>query len=360
VDRVSAGARVPRWELGSLLDRGPAWTAEAGDRGPVPWEAHAPRYVATGRDALALALAGAGARRAWLPSYLCQELMTSVAAAGVEPHRYPDGPLVAAPALDDVPLVRGDAVVIVGYFGLRRWDGADALAARGAVVVEDHTHAPCSAWAQASRADYAIASLRKLLPIPDGGVVWSPRGRALPAQPALGVGPAAGSALKLAGMELKRRYLDGEDVAKDQFRLFLESGEAALWDGIPSGMTTKARELLAAFPLAGFDRRRAACVAAFAGALASGRGMRVLLPAHPDDVPFSALVELETAALRDRVHAAACAAGVYPSTLWPLPDDDDIPLAHRDLARRLLSVPADMRYRPEDLVRAASVFSSAV
>jgi hypothetical protein len=41
------------------------------------------------------------------------------------------------------------------------------------LLVEDHSHDPFSPWAVGSSADYAFCSLRKTLPVPDGGLLWS-------------------------------------------------------------------------------------------------------------------------------------------------------------------------------------------
>ena len=39
------------------------------------------------------------------------------------------------------------------------------------VLIEDHIHDPLSDWSQSSNADYAVASLRKTLPVPIGAML---------------------------------------------------------------------------------------------------------------------------------------------------------------------------------------------
>ena len=82
--------------------------------------------------------------------------------------------------------------------------GWDERGRRGWLLVEDHSHDPFSPWATSSSADYAFSSLRKTLPVPDGAILWSPRGSPSAASRA---GRADGSELKLAAMLLKGRYL---------------------------------------------------------------------------------------------------------------------------------------------------------
>src|ERR671922_295368 len=102
----------------------------------------------------------------------------------------------------------------------------DDVGLHDAVVVEDHSHDPFSPWALGSEASYAFSSLRKTLPIPDGGILWSPRGLDLPPQPR---GSADGSELKLAAMLVKGRYLaEGGDGLKKRFRRLQLEGEEAL------------------------------------------------------------------------------------------------------------------------------------
>lgn len=336
-----------RWEIGSLFDLAP-WEA-GGARGRVPWDEHPAVFFGSGRGALVAAIESAQIGRLWVPSYLCQEVVAAASATGVALELYIDGPDVAEPTPSGARA--GEGILVVDYFGLRgRWSPEIS----GAVVIEDHTHAPCSSWALESTADYCIASLRKLFPLADGGVVWSRRGR-LPAPPPAREELIRAAFDKLSGMILKRRYLDGHDVDKDAFRELLASGESRLYVDTPASMTELSRRLLASFPLETWRQRRSQAFAAFADRLGSAPGVRLHRPSGAGLVPFSALVELETTELRRRVHAHACANQVYPSWLWPLDDTVlDVPEHHRDLSRRLLSFPIDMRYTAADLRRAAA------
>jgi hypothetical protein len=69
----------------------------------------------------------------------------------------------------------------MNYFGLRT--PPDLELPEGVEVLEDHSHDPVSAWAEQSSADFCLASLRKTLPINDGGALWSPVGHRLPPAP---------------------------------------------------------------------------------------------------------------------------------------------------------------------------------
>jgi hypothetical protein len=135
---------------------------------------------ASGTDALvALVRWGAsrhGWRRVWLPSYYCPEVPAGLAALerdGIELLAYSDHLLTEPPAIEAILAEPGDVIVVANQLGIRRRPDPGRAVVPGAVVVEDHSHDPGSAWARASGADYAFASLRKTLPIPDGGAAWT-------------------------------------------------------------------------------------------------------------------------------------------------------------------------------------------
>jgi hypothetical protein len=86
------------------------------------------------------------------------------------------------------------------------------------MTIEDHSHDLLAPRALESRADYAIASLRKTLPLPDGGVVWSPRDRSVPPELSITGQHASSALLRLSGMILKRDDLQGEASAKSAYR----------------------------------------------------------------------------------------------------------------------------------------------
>lgn len=371
-----------RWEMGSLFHAAPV---PPGPAVGAPWEDRPHALVGTGRDALRLVFGQHRPRRVWVPSYLCQEVVSAVAASVPEVRAYPDGPLDPA----DVPEVwdgvrPGDALLTVAYFGVRppkRVPGTvgDGVSRDEVLVVEDHTHGPCGAWARASEADACIASLRKLWPLPDGGVLWSPVGGAVPDAPPCLPELERASGIKLAGMELKARYLRGEAVEKPLFRSLLDRGESTLHGAEASGITSWSRAVLEALPFAALEEARGARFGELRARLPEREGYRVLAPAGgpgalpaadpagPGDAdaapaPFSALVVFDEAEARDRVHRALVEGRVYASRLWPLeaPVLDGVREEDVALARRSFSLPLDMRYDHEDMQRASEVLADAL
>jgi hypothetical protein len=352
-----------RTEFGSdfhLLDEASAEVA------PAWWRDGA--FFGSGRDAMRTLFAwGAhehGWKRIWLPSFYCQDVpaaLRELGARGVELLAYSDSPDREEPQLSSVRPRSGDVVVIVNHFGARRAPhDLDALA-RQTTIVEDHSHDLVAPWALGSTAHFAVASLRKTLPLPDGGIAWSPRGLALPPEPALTHAHAAAALSRLSAMVLKRRYLAGLPVDKESFRAQAVHGEEHIADGGPSGIAPLSRAMLPSLPLLAWRQRRRANHEALVAELGALRGVRVL-PSAAGTVPFALTLVFEDATRRDDVKRALVLARVYPAILWPLDDPkiDGIPPEHVALARRIMSVHCDQRYTPADMQRVARILKPLV
>ncbi|HEX2293058.1 MAG TPA: hypothetical protein VHH55_07080, partial [Gaiellaceae bacterium] len=189
-----------------------------------PWPRPAVWY-ALGRHAVEALVETRRLRTLWLPDYFCHEVAAGWADR-VPLRTYEDDPRWPEPRWETLEAREGDAVVAVNFFGVRAGTGWAERKA-GWLLVEDHSHDPFSPWAVGSQADFAFCSVRKTLPVPDGGILWSPRGLDLPPQPR---GTAEGSELKLAAMLLKGRYLaaGGGNDLKERFRRLQLEGEEQL------------------------------------------------------------------------------------------------------------------------------------
>ncbi|GAA0499089.1 hypothetical protein Ade02nite_83450 [Paractinoplanes deccanensis] len=289
--------------------------------------------------------------RLFFPSYFC----TGVAAALAEDvpigwyRHLPDG---EGPRLDTLRARNGDVVLAQNLFGRetgepwRPWIEAHP----GVIVVEDHSHDPFSDWARRSTAAYAVASLRKTLPLPDGGLLWSPLGRRLPDPEGT---PSPGSDLKLAAMLLKAAWLDGHPVPHDTFRALQQRGEQALICGAgpPSALTGAALTLMDAEGLRERSIRRA-------------RDLTALLPAETPDwrvlahgaALFRVQLLCRSEQIRDALQQRLARQRIFASVHWRQDrtafwSGDEEAAA---LAARMLTLPADHRCTPSDVRRLAA------
>jgi len=326
-----------------------------------PWGRHRALF-GSGRDALRALVehgrAHFGWQRLWMPSYFCQEVVASTKTA-IELAIYSDTP-ETVPDFGDVQVRPGDAVFIANYFGLR----SRIVPPAAAVIVEDHTHDPWSGWSRGSGADFCLASLRKTLPVPDGGLVWSPRGHVLPPVREVTTERATASSNRTAGMLLKRLYLEGGAISKEQFRALLLAGDEQIASGAISGMLAFTEALLGALPVREWRLQRRRNHQAFLAHFQSARPetLRVLhCHANEDMAAFSIIVIVDQPARRDAIRQRLIAQRIYPAVLWPLEqlELDGVPWAHVQLSRCMLSLHCDFRYTTTDLVRVADALLAA-
>jgi hypothetical protein len=360
---VTIQVQTPRVSTTSEGTPGAGERTPAGEPTPgLPWLADASLF-GSGRDALAsLVRWGArrhGWRRVWLPSYNCPEVPAALLASagqGTALRAYPDTALASPPDLNAVPATSGDVVVVVNQLGIRPRPDIAPLRARGVAVVEDHSHDPGSTWALESSADYAFASLRKTLPVPDGGAVWSPLGLDLPPEP---TGEPAGgngrSAARLA-VALEAR---GRRGAPDGQLRFLALARVTAGSREPlsgAAMSPVSRALVREMPVRAWRERRRRNLDILADAAAAARGAQVLA-APAGGTPFALTLLFGTAEARGAVQRALIARAVMPAVLWPLDPARDWGAgpADADLSARILSLHGDQRFGTDDMRGLAAI-----
>ncbi|MEU4420141.1 hypothetical protein AB0F81_05915 [Actinoplanes sp. NPDC024001] len=346
----------PPREIGSEFHWDPAALLSAEQGGLPGWLPARRALYATGCGALSdLLRLLAPAGRLHVPSYFCMGVAEFLSAQiPITWYRHlPDG---HGPHWETLRVADGDVVLAQNLFGRDTgapWD-TWMRAHPGVTVIEDHSHDPFSEWACTSTAAYAVASLRKTLPLPDGGLLWSPRGLDLPRPRGA---PSPGAALKLAGMLLKAAWRDGRPIPKDRFRALQQQGEQELL-----GSTAPVSAVTAAsLPLLDVTGLRTAS-ARHAATLAEALSSRTAAWWVSAGGPFRVQLECASESVRDALLAHLAAHGVYAPVHWRQDRDrlwsGDEEAA--DLAARMLTLPVDHRCGPGDVRRIAEVVRSFV
>jgi dTDP-4-amino-4,6-dideoxygalactose transaminase len=155
----------------------PRLTLDQGYNWKVLWPGNAVVF-ARARFALASGVTALARRhdlkRVWIPAYLCAPVPDAVRAAGLVPTLY-DIDARLEPRYDTIEPRRGDALLIVHYFGLLpSLQRVSAFATNNALpVIEDCAHALPSPdrLGAGSVGDVSAWSLRKLGPMPGGGLL---------------------------------------------------------------------------------------------------------------------------------------------------------------------------------------------
>ena len=357
----------PVWELGGEFH----WVATepcGAGRDILPPDAV---LFGNGRQALYAVLTEGRRRFGWrvchLPGYICQSVAEAARAADMLCRYYR-----AAPPGDEPPewppfRGRDEVLLSVNVLGLHGpipvppdWPNENRI--------EDHTHDPWSRSARESSAGYCLASLRKTLPTPDGGAVWSPLGLPCPSPDALIPRHATAAQQKLAAMLLKRQYLAGMAVAKEDFRALQIQSEAAMSIRPVSRPLPVTASMLPHLPWRRWRAERARNaeyltrrLRQFLTTPALEPDRRAVLPHRvqgrfPTHCPFAVVILCANRGERDRLRSAFIQRQVYPPVFWLLPKE----AARRypeaaDFAARMLALPCDFRYTREDMEEAAHI-----
>lgn len=350
---------VNRWEQGSefhLMDY------ELEDAvNDTPWR-DSGLLLGSGRDAIRLLLnygmAHRGWLRLWIPEYFCQEIAEAILSTGIRVILYNAHPFDACQATN-LSLQPGDVVFVVNYFGLTPKPNYTGINFGQIEIIEDHTHDPWSEWAFTSQANWCLASLRKTLPIADGGVLWSPSCLPLPPTALLTEAHKAASLNKLAAMVLKKYYLAGMPIQKNEFRNLAISGENDIGLQDVSSITPWSKEILQTFPIAGWRRKRRKNFHAFVDKAREYEWVNI-----PDSkevfCPFSIPLIFDSQGRRDYVREKLIEHSVYPAILWDLSKTvvDGISDPAIDTSQRVLSIHCDMRYDERDMEHIADLVAA--
>lgn len=323
------------------------------------WRNSSARFYGTGTGALLdlcdLGRRNLGWRRLHLPSYYCQSVVEAAGSTGLELKIYRDNPTIPADSLDIGCVGRSDAVVLVNYFG---WRGKGFLEFSNSScdIIEDHTHDPMGTWARSSRASYCFASLRKYFPMPDGAILWSPRGMMMPPLPRLDPSHIIGATQKMDGMALKSLYLGGASIEKKVFRRLLLDAESNI---IKSAYTKSAPSAssMAIFRAISANRLIKSRKRNYGFLIKSGKLPPdwIIAPEIPKGCnPFSLVLMTRSVREREITREKLINHRVYPPILWEnIPDWDD---EGHMFSSRMLSIPCDHRYKKSDLVKLLDIF----
>ena len=343
-----ATSRWARWEAGSMFH----WEV---DFTPPLWPLPKPAvaYLICRHAIAALCAARPSRPVLWLPTFLCPEI-ASFCRPVADIREYRDD--CRWPEADWKSLQPGptDLVLAVNYFGIRSpepW--RDWQERHPCVFVEDHTQDPFSRWALQSAADYAVCSLRKTLPVPDGAILWSPARHPLPTPPE--ADQWRGSMLKLGAMVYKRHYLHGEVPAdcKPRYRELQLSGETELSEARISSISPISEAILECGVPKWWREQRIRNARTLLQSLDGWTTADPAFKTWPEGhAPFDVPLVFSTETARDHCQRVLQQHEIFCPVEWVCATTDSVA---SELSSRILSIPIDYRYTKEDMDRIAAV-----
>ena len=293
-----------------------------------------------------------------LPCFFCMEAASKLKKA-FDICWYRDLPNQKYPDFETLKACSGDLVLVVNLFGVKSaqvwqdWSKAN----REVILVEDHSHDPFSTWSLQSQADYAMASLRKTLPIPDGAIIWSGKNLSLPKA---SESESDGAYKRLSAMLLKRAYLNGGNVSKDTYRQLEVESQDSL-DKIENDKVSAFSEnVLSSLDIKQFRNRREANIKHFLHLTLSeqGENWQPLFSSWEDgSIPFNSIIVCRNREIRDCLRKYLISKNIFPPIHWPQPHNgmtsDDLEAI--DLSNRILTIPTDQRYCLDDVSRVVNI-----
>ncbi len=293
-------------------------------------------------------------KRLFVPEYFCYKVIRAIRTTGIELVFYPDYPLADDEDLiNNIHFVEGDVVLRMNYFGLRsRRDNSNLKV----TVIEDHSHDLFSEWALNSNADWCIASLRKSLPIPDGGILWSHKHNVSSIEkPTLKLNHTKLSEDRNRAMTMKSLYLDSEKaISKNEYLNLLNETEAVIGSNEISGLSSFSETILRRIP-AYINQKKKDNYKNLLRLIV----IRVCKVVQCKDThtPFSFVLLFENNELRNLIRDQLIKNNIYPNVLWEI-DNKQANNKVVDFSKRMLMLPIDFRYSETDMYWMSQVINT--
>ncbi len=310
-------------------------------------------FVRSGREAIGVVLdhIEVTTRIAVLPSYVCTSMVDPFLQRGYDV-RYFGVDRSFVPSIEDLRMALSacpDVLLVIDWFGMNTNTDVVATARElrpATLIIEDRTHSLFNGH-HGLMPDFVVASLRKWLALPDGGVAASYVLRFSPPEKLDSQFPK----MRREAMLLKDTYLkSGESSMKNEFRRVLLEAENDLRNTMNiHPMTEESLSLLGMLDHNGMVLQRRE----------NYNHLRTALPRLPlKIIRNESLVDTEcpfcfpilAQGFRDELKEWLAQRGVYCPVIWPLPES-----AYHNyqdaayLSNSILCIPCDQRYSLGDM-----------
>lgn len=310
---------------------------------------------ASGRQALYHLLKEKAYKRLWIPSYFCGESIMYLDGLPVTVRRYPFTPVRDPDTLKlSLPVKETDLLLIVNYFGLRGFRDSSSF---GCDVIEDHTHCLIGEWAVRSNAKWCYASLRKSIPVADGGVLWSPLSAEMPVQPAPVSTVRNIMTQRYKAMRMKSDYLSGGHSSKEEFLNLFRATEETFADLPLSRPVEWTQDILNQIDIKKWywlKKRNYNTLVE----LLHPKHSEIIFPEKKGLTPFSLLLSFRNHSICEEIRERLISEKIYPAVLWADVDQSDPEAV--EYSSHILSLHCDGRYDNENMRLLASKLNTII
>lgn len=282
-------------------------------------------------------------KRIWMPEYFCYDIINSIKKTGIQVLFYKDYPgATDIEAIKGINFQKDDVLFRMNFFGLRSKRSNTFVPVP---VIEDHSHDLVGEWAQNSDADWCIASLRKSLPLAEGGVLWSPKDSPLPSQPNFSKENEELANMRWKAMHLKSKYLNGNKIDKKEFRSVFIDTERGFENLSVSSLDKTSIGFFRNFDIKKWYKQKNINWSVLTDI--NFHGIEILPKESTKCQSFNFSFLLPNNEKREEVKKELIKENIFPVVLWDIPSDKSE--ASLNISHRILSLACDGRYSEEDM-----------
>jgi hypothetical protein len=294
-------------------------------------------------------------KRIFVPDYYCMDVIYTISKTGINIVSYQDNPTVLEDQenISKMCFKNGDVLLRINFFGLRSFRSNDKIQIP---VIEDHTHGLFSDWALSSDADWCFSSIRKSLPVADGGVLWSPTNNIINIKTKCTTKEHHELVKnRYSAMKVKSQYfLNKNPASKNKYLQLFKETEECFTNNPSSLISPETLTLLNKIPFNIDDSKRLNFE--YLLPKLDQYYYKVLIP-ESDQTAFSLAIILESQSIRDDLRLYLIKNNIYPTILWKLnkniSSDESLLVSNT-----ILSIHIDFRYNFYDLDNMCKILNS--
>ena len=288
----------------------------------------------------------------YMPEYFCYDVIESIKKTGINIKYYTDYPLANDnEIISNLIFEEGDVLFRMNYFGNRSHRDNSKI---NIPVIEDHSHNLFSEWSLHSNADWCVGSLRKTLPIPDGGILWSPKGFDVLRDIVLTNEHKVLSKTRFNGMLRKKEYLESDSsIDKMDFISKFKETEISFAVNKISSISDISKKIIQDIPtnIDSYKRKNYDYIIPLLN-LANIE----IVERNSNENPFSLVLLFKSKESRNSAREFLINSGIYPAILWVV---ENINASDKVLnfSERMLSLHIDYRYTAKDMTRMSEIIN---
>ena len=329
------------YEYDAVLDKS-IW--EKTNKGKTTQDKFQDAYcLRSGRDALKAIAREYTPRIVFVPALACDSMVFPFELYGHTVHYYRLNKDYSIDQ-DSIKLNEEPALFLyMDYFGLPsiKDEDLEKLRKKGNVVfIEDRTHNLIWERTSSFTPDYIIASLRKWIAVPDGGLLWGKISKSLENDTSF-------SSTRLKAQCMRHMYLEnGDEEIKTEFRKIFSEVSDIMDHDEPSAMSAYSYAIA---KKTDWDRVRSAR-RNNAEVLISILQTSPYISFIQKNAGYSDLYVAFTVKKRDVIQALLSKEGIFNTIIWPLNDEQRKHCEVSDFTEKnMLAAPCDQRYTVEDM-----------